>query len=89
MPWSRNKEGWLIKVTKTGRVRKNWKNHFYKIARQRHLKEKCETCGGTNHLTVDHYPPLRETINTKVFTTMCRPCHDILEDVRRLWEQPK
>ena len=70
--------GLLYKITEEGRFRRHWKGEIRtKDSRaHRHIQiNTCPECGVVKKLTVDHYPPLRESVDNPKTKMLCWDCH--------------
>lgn len=96
MLWKKTIDGYKYTIETTIINKKNYVEQSIKIGktykhnrrardRKKYLKTECETCHTKKRLTLDHYPPLSITKNTKEYTTLCRKCHDLLETIRELF----
>lgn len=66
--------GFLYGLSENGRLRKNWKNDFYKRELPISDTDRCNKCGGKNNLTRHHDPPLRNTTESTIII-LCNSCH--------------
>jgi 5-methylcytosine-specific restriction endonuclease McrA len=68
--------GLLYKITEEGRFRRHWKGEIRtKDSRMYRQINTCPECGVVKKLTVDHYPPLRESIDNPKTKLLCWDCH--------------
>lgn len=68
--------GFLYGLTNNNRLRKNWKNFFYKKNKPISKEDKCIQCNSKINLTRHHAPPLRTTIDSKILI-YCEDCHKL------------
>lgn len=84
----RDENGNLQKLTKDGRIRKNWKV-TYREKSKKFLKDHCEQCGRHKNflkqegikLTIHHKIPLRVkvVVNEENCVTLCEECHRLAD----------
>jgi 5-methylcytosine-specific restriction endonuclease McrA len=68
--------GLLYKLTPEGRFRRHWKNAIRsKDARIHGGENLCVGCGVFKKITVDHHPPLRESVDNPKIILLCWECH--------------
>jgi hypothetical protein len=79
--------GYIQKMRADGHVRNNWRTEFRERSKK-YLKHNCEVCGIPDtlaKLTIHHIIPLRLKldISEKNCMTVCRYCHDSIENPNR------
>lgn len=68
--------GFLYKLTDDGRFRRHWKGQIRtNDSRSLGKVDACPNCGLVKKLTVDHYPPLRESAIAHKKVLVCWSCH--------------
>jgi 5-methylcytosine-specific restriction endonuclease McrA len=70
--------GFLYKLTDDGRFRRHWKGEIRTADSRLYRSKKhgiCPVCGLVRDLTVDHNPPLRESVANPEKVLICKECH--------------